>query len=222
MAHRITGRLLFYTMMIITVMYTAVVLATFKGARDRAFSRIGALYTAAFKTPEKTTVTRVEIHEKKIVQAPIPAPPPPKIISAPSLTLKPGQPKPVPMRSPKEVEDVVTESREEVPSPRAAKKPEAAESEPAPPVVAKGQEQEAAYRNLLAGSKSMAELVNRSDPKLKFKGWSTVKSSGDEHWIDVVFQNTAENSEVHYTWSVNNVSKKIVPLNHFAKRLAGR
>lgn len=225
MAYKLTGRLLLYTLLTITVAYTVLLFATFKSARDKTFSRMGALYKAALKTPEKTTVTRVEVHERKMAQLPAPiAPPAPISVYPPRRTLKADQSKPVltqPVKRPaREVEETVTETREEPSKPLAAaeQKPEAAP----PPRPAKGKEQEAAFKNLIEGNQSIASLVNQSDPKLKFKTWTAVKSEGDEHWIDVVFQNTADQSEVHYTWSVNNTSKKIIPLNHYAKKLAAK
>lgn len=230
MTFKLTGRLIIYTLAIILVAYTLLLLAAFQSARARTFSRVGALYRATFKTPEKTTVTRVEVHERKVVQLPPPPPPtsaaPVTAPKAPRVILKASAPKSAPATPTKEVDEVVTESSEETtrvltPSGRRSET-RATTSAPAPapaPAVAKGAEQEAAFKNLLAGNQRMANLVNQSDPKLKFKGWSPIKSDGDEHWIEVVFQNTADNSEVKYIWSVNNASRRVAPINYNAKQL---
>ena len=220
---RFTGRMLTYTLLTITVAYTALLFAGFKNVRDKTFGRVGALYHAAFKGPEKTTMTRVEIQERTVVQAPPPRPAP-TTIPGPFI-FKPGQNRPIRHIEPPGPGEAAraakpgparTSATPDLQSPATEPVPHASDT----PAVAKGKEQETAYQNLLAGHKGMAELVSQGGPSLKFKNWQVLRSEGEEHWIDVVFQNTADNSEVHYTWNVNNASKKISPISYHARQLA--
>ncbi|MBI3655908.1 MAG: hypothetical protein HY232_05735 [Acidobacteria bacterium] len=216
MSHKLNGRLLIYTLLVITVVYTVVLLATFNRVRTKTFSRIGVLYQAAFKTPEKETVTHVEIHARTIAEMP----PAPAGVRRPSqVTLKMGPHKPVWVSAADAGEDPAAQTAR-VPAVGIKKPLPITPTEPA--TISRTKEQEVAYDNLLLGNKKMAELVNHSDPKRKFKTWLAVRSEGNEHWIAVVFQNTDDRLEVQYTWSINNTTRRISPINHYAKQLAAK
>jgi hypothetical protein len=222
-----TRKLVFYAGVTFLIVYTGLLLAMFTDVRQKTVSRVSTLYRAAFKGPEKVTVTRAAIPENKPVQVVVqntkpqgkgaPAGALPHVVFPPGLKKGVLSSRPAPERP---TESQAESKREETAPPESSlSRSRASEREEAAP-VSKGKGQQEAYAVLLQQNKPMADLVANADPNLKFKNWSGIKSEGDAHWIDLVFLNKSDGREVHYIWQVNPVSKEIHPINYQARKLA--
>jgi hypothetical protein len=82
-----------------------------------------------------------------------------------------------------------------------------------------GEVEQDAYALLLESNPKVAEMVEGSDPALRFVSWGAVKRGEDLYWVRLIFQNDT-NAEVEYIWRVEPGSKKVLPLSYNARSIS--
>ena len=82
-----------------------------------------------------------------------------------------------------------------------------------------GEVEQDAYALLLESYPQVAEMVEGSDPALRFLSWGAVKRGEDLYWVRLIFQ-TDENVEVEYIWSIEMESNRVLPLSHNARSIS--
>jgi hypothetical protein len=81
-----------------------------------------------------------------------------------------------------------------------------------------GEVEKDAYALLLKSYPKVEEMVQDSDPALRFLSWGAVQRGEDLYWVRLVFQNE-EDAEVEYIWQVEIESDRVLPLSHNARSI---
>ena len=83
----------------------------------------------------------------------------------------------------------------------------------------KGKIEQDAYDLLLKSNPKVAELVQGSDPSLKFKSWDAASKGDDIFWVRLIFQSEG-NPDAEYIWQVKLQSNEVTPLSHNARSIS--
>ncbi len=89
----------------------------------------------------------------------------------------------------------------------------------AAPEFRQGKVEQEAYDLLLKANETVVEMVKGNDSSLRFKSWAAAKAEGDTYLVDLVFIQSTDNVEAHYTWKVDLATKKITPESRYARTL---
>jgi len=83
----------------------------------------------------------------------------------------------------------------------------------------RGKAEQEAYDLLLQSNKTVAGMVQGSDPSVKCKSWDAANRGEDVYWVRLKFQ-TEGNPDADYIWVVKLQSKEVTPLSHEARSIS--
>jgi hypothetical protein len=83
----------------------------------------------------------------------------------------------------------------------------------------KGEEEQKAYDLLMKTNLKLAEMVQGSNPSLRFESWDAAHRGEDTYWVRLKFQSD-DNPAMEYIWEVRLISKEITPLSYYARSIS--
>lgn len=92
------------------------------------------------------------------------------------------------------------------------------ESSESGPQYKQGRIEQDAYDLVLKSNKSLAEMIQGSNPSLHFKSWDVAHRGEDVYWVRVTFQGEGK-QDVRYIWQVILSTGEITPLSFNARSL---
>lgn len=154
---------------------------------------------------------------------PEPLPPqPPKLPSMERVySMDPSQPLPRPTPRRQQIPEIAEERVPSfAPEPQVEFAEEEADDGGGPAITyGQGEAERTAYDLLLKSKPKVAEMVNGSDPSLKFKSWDAAVRGADVYWVRLKFESET-NPEAEYIWQVKLQTNEVIPLSHYARTIS--
>jgi len=225
---RTDGRQRFTLALLVFVVVAGLPVVTVPSLRHRLESRVGAIKGAVSGRIDPVTVNTDEAQapfpeEYERVATLFPGPGEPLPLDR-IFTARMGQPDPDPKAySPPAL---ISPERSDAGKPAFVPEPDmdlpgpdAPESDAGDALgYARGEVEQNAYDILLESYPQVAEMVEGSDPDLRFLSWGAVKRGDDLYWVRLIFE-TDGNPNVEYIWSVELESKRVLPLSYNARSI---